>query len=56
MLFANSKPENYCMSGPVKFENKSKIDNFIRNHTITFESNTHHVDEVFCLIRSFFDA
>ena len=27
MLFASSKTENYCRGGPVKFDEKSKIDN-----------------------------
>ena len=28
----SSKTENYCRSGPVKFDEKSKIDNSIGNH------------------------
>ena len=28
----SSKTENYCRSGPVKFDEKSKIDNPIRNY------------------------
>ena len=27
-----SKTENFCLSGPVKFDEKSKIENSIRNH------------------------
>ena len=45
--------------GPVKFEEKLKIDNPIRNHPYSFQSNTHHLDEVLInlgLIKSFFDT
>ena len=43
----------------MKFDEKSKINNFIRNHPYFFQSNTDHLDEVLInlgLIRSFFDA
>ena len=43
----------------MKFDEKSKIDNPIRNHTQSFQSNTDHLDEVLInlgLIRSFFDV
>ena len=33
----------------MKFDEKSKMDNSIRNHPKSFQSNTHHVDEVFLL-------
>ena len=56
MLHDSSKTQNYCRSGPVKFEEKSRIDNSIRNHRYCFQSNTHLYDEFFCLIRSFFDG
>ena len=59
MLRDSSKTENYCRSGPVKFDEKLKIDNSIRNHPYSFQSNTHHLDEVLInlgLIKSFFDA
>ena len=59
MLGDSSKTENYCRSVPVKFDEKSKIDNPIRNHPQSFQSNTDHLDEVLInlgLIRSFFDA
>ena len=56
MLCESSKTENYCRSGPVKFDEKSKLKNSIINHALSFQSNTHHVDEVFCLYRSFFDG
>ena len=59
MLRDTSKTENYCGSGPVKFDKKWKIDNSIRNHPSSFESNTHHLDDVLInlgLIRSFFIA
>ena len=59
MLSDGSKNENYCRSGPVKFHEKSKIDNSIRNQQQTFQSNTHHLDEVLInlgLIRIFFDG
>ena len=58
MLRDSSKTENYWRSGPVKFDEKSKINNFIKNHPYFFQSNTHHLDEVLTnlgLIRSFFD-
>ena len=32
MLHDSSKTQNYCRSGPVKFEEKSRIDNSITNH------------------------
>ena len=32
MLCVGLKTENYCGSGPVKFDEKSKIDDSIRNH------------------------
>ena len=32
MLHDSSKTENYCRSGPVKFDEKLKIDNPIRSH------------------------
>ena len=32
MLHDSSKNENYSRSGPVKFDEKLKIDNSIRNH------------------------
>jgi len=32
MLHHSSKTENYCRSGPVKFDEKSRIVNYIRNH------------------------
>ena len=59
MLRDSSKTENYCRSGPVKFDEKLKIYNPIRNHPYSFQSNTHHLDEVLInlgLIKSFFDA
>ena len=59
MLRDSSKTENYCRSGPVKFDEKLKIDNPIRNHPYSFQSNTHHLDQVLItlgLIKSFFDA
>ena len=56
MLHDSSKTENYCRSGPVKFEEKLRIDNFIRKHPQSYQSNTHLFDEFFCLIRSFFDG
>ena len=59
MLSDSSKTENYCRSGPVKFDEKLKIDNSIRKHPYSFQSNTHHLDEALIdlgLIRSFFDA
>ena len=55
----SSETENYCRSGPVKFDEKLKIDNSIRKHPYSLQSNTHHLDEVlinFGLIRSFYDA
>ena len=58
MLRDSSKTENYCRSGPVKFDEKLKIDNSIKKHQ-SFQSNTHYLDEVLInlgLIRSFFDA
>ena len=57
MLHYSSKTENICRSGDVKFDEKSKIDNSIRNQPLFFQSNTHHLHEVLiklCLIRSFF--
>ena len=56
MLFENSKTENCCSSGLLKFDEISKNDNSIRNHPKSFQSNTYHVVRVFCLVRSFFDA
>ena len=59
MLRDSSKTENYCMSGPVKFDVKLKIDNSIRNYPSSSQSNTHHLDEALInhdVIRSFFDA
>ena len=59
MLRDSSKTENYCRSGPVKFKEKLKIDNSIRKHPLSFQSNTDHLDEVLInlgLIGSFFDA
>ena len=59
MLRDSSKTENYCRSGPVKFNEKLKIDNSIRKHPLSFQSNTDHLDEVLInlgLIGSFFDA
>ena len=59
MLRDSSYTENYCRSGPVKFDEKLKIDNFIRNHPSFFQSNTHHLDEFLInlgLIRSFLDT
>ena len=59
MLRDSSKTENYCRSGPVKFDEKLKINNSIRNHPQYFQSNTHCLDEVLTnlgLIRSFFDG
>ena len=59
MLRDSSKTENYCRSWPVKFDEKSKIDNSIRNHPLSFQSNTDHLDEVminFGLISYLFDA
>ena len=56
MLHDSSKTENYCWSVLVKFEEKSRIDNSIRNHPYSFQSYTHLFDEFFCLIRSFFDG
>ena len=32
MLRDSSKTENFCKSGPVKFDEKSVIDNSIINH------------------------
>ena len=32
MLSGSSKTENFCRSGPVKFDEKSKIDNSITNN------------------------
>ena len=58
MLRDRSKNENYCRSGPVKFDEKLKIDNSIRNHPKSFQRNTDHLDEVLInlgLIGSFFD-
>ena len=58
MLRDSSRTENYCRSGDVKFDEKLKITNFIRNHPYSFQSNTDHLDEVLInlgLIRSFFD-
>ena len=55
----SSKTEKYYRSGPVKFDEKLKIDNSIRNHPLIFQSNTDHLDEILLnlgLIRSFFDA
>ena len=43
----------------MKFDKKSKIDNSITKHPYSFQSNTHHLDEVLInlgLIKSFFDA
>ena len=43
----------------MKFDDKLKIKNFIRNHPSFFQSNTHHLDEVLTnlgLIRSFFHS
>ena len=43
----------------MKFDEKLKIDNSIRKHPQSFQSNTNHLDEVLInlrLIRSFFDA
>ena len=48
-----------CRSGPVKFDEKFKIDNSIRKHPSTLQSNTDHLEEVLInlgLIRSFFDG
>ena len=59
MLHDSSQTENYCRSGPVKFDEKSRIYNSITNHLSSFQSNTHHLDEVLInlgLIRSFFDG
>ena len=59
MLRDSSKTENCCRSGPVKFDEQLKIDNSIRKHPKSFQSNTHHLDEVMInlgLIRSFFDG
>ena len=53
MLPDNSKPEKFSRSGPVKFNEKWKIDNSITNHPYSFRSNTHHLDKVFGLIRAF---
>ena len=30
----------------MKFDEKSKINNFVRNYPYSFQSNTHHLDEV----------
>ena len=46
LLRDSSKTENFCRAGPVKFNKKSKIDNSIRNHPKSFQSNTHHLLEV----------
>ena len=59
MLRDSSKTENCCRSEPVKFDKQLKIDISIRKHPKTFQSNTHHLDDVMInlgLIRSFFDA
>ena len=59
MLRDSSKTENYCRSGPVKFDEKLKIDNSIRKHPKSFQSNSDHLDEVLInlgLIGSFFDG
>ena len=59
MLHDSSKNENYCWSRPVKFDEKSKIDNPIRNHPQYLQSNIDHLDEVLInlgLIKSFFDG
>ena len=59
MLRDSSKTENYCRSGHVKFDKKSKIDNSIRNHPQSFQSYTDYLDEVLInhgLIKSFFDG
>ena len=42
----------------MKFEEKLKIGNSIRNHPLSFQRNTDHLDEVLInlgLIGSFFD-
>ena len=59
MLRDSSKTENYCRSGPVKFHEKSKIDNPIINHPQFLQSNIDHRDEVLInlgLMKSFFDG
>ena len=59
MLRDSSKTENYCRSGPVKFDEKLKTNNSIRKHPKSLQNNTHHLDEALidlALIRSFFDA
>ena len=51
------KTEKYYRSGPVKFDEKLKIDNSIRNHPLIFQSNTDHLGYVlinFGLIRNIF--
>ena len=58
MLRDSLKTENFCRSGHVEFDEKLKVDNSIRNHPQSFQSNTDHLDEVLInlgLIRSFFD-
>ena len=43
----------------MKFDKKLRIDNSIRKHPQSLQSNTHHLDEVLInldFIRSFFDA
>ena len=58
MFCDSSKPENYCRSGPVKFDEKLKINISIREHPYSFQSNTHYLDEALInlsLISSFFD-
>ena len=59
MLHDSPKTENYCRSGPVKFDENSKIDNPIRNHPQFLQSNIDHLGEVLInlgLIKSFFDG